>query len=137
MRTTQEQFLASVGAIELPRKKTGIVIPSTLNTYEDKYLNTGETRTKTITRANKALLSPFVENIKSLFAQFGGYTAQEQFGGWLDNGAIVEEKSLYVWAYCNPAIEELTTLVLIAQSLKAELHQDAILIVVNDTPYLI
>lgn len=125
------------GLIELPSKKTGIVIPSTLNVYEDGFYNLGDIRPKTVTLAPKNVINPLIDNVKQFFAGFGGYTLTLQFGGWLDNDKIIEEKSLYVWAYCAPTKDDINTLILMAQSMKAVLHQDSILIVIEDTPYLV
>lgn len=144
MNTTQlttGTLSASVSALhgiyELPAKKTGIVIPSTYN--EHSQYEIGKETTKKVTLASKKLLAPITYQSKMLMARFGGYTVSPQEGGWIDsdNGELVEEKSLFIWAYANPANDDVVALITLAQSVKAMLHQDSILIVIDDVPYLV
>lgn len=128
MNSTQA-FLHTQAVIELPYKKTGIVLPTTDNTWCNNV--------KVINAANPDKLVPYAEQAKLFFAQFGGYTITEQRGGWSDNGVLVEENSQYIWAYCNPDTDQLTYLIMLAQSIKAAFGQDAILIVIDGIPYLV
>lgn len=122
----------------LPSLKSGIVIPSTKNCIVPGDYNLGEVK-KTTCKATKKELAPVLYQAKTFFSQFGGFTINSQCGGWVDRDTytVVEETSQFIWSYTILDEDTTTTLILIAQSIKALLCQDSILIVVNGLPYLV
>jgi hypothetical protein len=132
-------LLATHKAIVLPIHRIGIVIPSTQNYVNDGYQNIGYVPVKYALPASQETLKSITDNVYVFFSQFGGFTSNEQFGGWMDtdNAKLILERGLSVWAYGIPTRFQVDSLVQIAQSIKATLNQDNVLIIVNDIPYLI
>lgn len=122
----------------LPVTISGIVVPTTHNKMEPVAGNVGEVQ-KTVHPIDQTQLDTILVSVKTLFADFGGYTVDKRIGGWKDSDTneLIEEIGYYVWAYCTPSRQQIERIVITAQAIKAALGQDNVLIVIDSKPYLV
>jgi hypothetical protein len=116
----------------------GIIIPSTVNEYQSLTANVGELR-KVTRLAHSSETYPLIAASKRLL---GNYTAIRCVGGWYDSEQekTIEENTVFVYTVSEvlPADAPLIVgLVELAQQIKAELGQDAVLIYLNGEAYLV
>lgn len=123
----------------LSRNTCGITVPTTVNEFLPVVGKVGDVQ-KLLRPATSAEIQSALEQAKKLLSvQFGGYTVLEQMGGWLDvdTGELIEEKSFYVFSYGTATNGIKDMIEITAQSIKAQLGQDAVLAVVNNVAYLV